>query len=214
MVKPRIVGEVRRDPFRRPPPHDIRPHPWFASDTTTLYDEALADEGSGLEIFMSSTAEGKIRRQSLDAAPGRLEVMGLLLGDVCSWNGNEYSIIRDVGTTALKNSPAKVKFDPEALPGLFSSLDGVGFDYVVVGWYHSHPGHTCFMSGTDLRTQRSMFDQPFHCAVVMDPVGREVRAFKTRDGVCVEVPFALTSPGGLRVRRLKSADSLGVSGGI
>ena len=208
MARPKVLREIRRDPFKRPPPNDIRPHPWFASDTAALYEDALA-EVDGFEIFISSLAEGKIRKQAIDAAPNRLEILGLLLGDVCSWNGREYSIIRDVGTTSLNNSPAKVKFDHDDLPGLFSSLDSAGFDYIVVGWYHSHPGHTCFMSTIDLRTQRKTFGQPFHCAVVIDPIGREIRAFKLREHGCVEVPFAVTSYGSLRVRRLKSVGSLG-----
>lgn len=162
---------------------------------------------------MSSLAEGKIRKQSVDAAPKRLEVMGLLLGDVCSWKGHDYSIVRDVGTTDLKSTPAKVKFDPDALPRLFTSLDGAGFDYIVVGWYHSHPGHTCFMSRIDLRTQETTFNQYFHCAVVIDPISEEVRAFKLSGEGYAEVPFALTTPGSLRIRRLKSVGNLGVDSG-
>jgi proteasome lid subunit RPN8/RPN11 len=209
MTKPRVVSEIRRDPLERPPPRNISPHPWFSADTSRLYQEVLAG-GLWFDIYMSSLAEGKIRKQSVDAAPNRLEVMGLLLGDVCSWNGHNYSIVRDVGTTDLKSTPAMVKFDPDALPRLFTSLDGAGFDYIVVGWYHSHPGHTCFMSRIDLRTQKTTFNQGFHCAVVIDPISEEVRAFKLRGDGYVEVPFALTTPGSLRVRKLKPAGRLDV----
>ncbi|UCE90920.1 MAG: Mov34/MPN/PAD-1 family protein [Methanobacteriota archaeon] len=208
MAKPRVIREVRRDPLNRPPPQDISPHPWFTNETKVLYDEALR-RGHRLEIYMSSLAEEKMREQSLRAAPRRLEVMGLLLGDVCSWGGRTYSIIRDVGTTDLENSPAKVKFDPSALPRLFNDLDRAGFDYVVVGWYHSHPGHTCFMSRVDLRTQKRAFTQGYHCSVVIDPVSREVRAFKLTGEGYSEVPFALVAPEALRFRRLKPLSSMG-----
>jgi proteasome lid subunit RPN8/RPN11 len=46
-----------------------------------------------------------------------------------------------------------------------------------VGWYHTHPGHGVFMSGTDRATQLQYF-RPFHrVAVVVDPARREFAAF-------------------------------------
>lgn len=40
----------------------------------------------------------------------------------------------------------------------------------VIGWYHTHPnGLPVFMSGTDLRTQRAFFNQPWHFAAVLNP---------------------------------------------
>ena len=209
MPKPKILGETRRDPATRPPPHEVRPHPWFADDTAQLYEEAIGPDRR-LDLYMSSLAEGKIRSQSMAAAPKRLEVMGLLLGEVCSWKGRTYSVIRDVGTTGLRNSTAKVKFDPSSLPRLFTDLDRVGFDYVVVGWYHSHPGHTCFMSRIDLRTQRRIFSEEYHCSVVIDPVGEEIRAFRLVAEGYSEVPFGIVSPQALRLRRLKPVSSIGV----
>jgi len=42
---------------------------------------------------------------------------------------------------------------------------------VVVGWYHSHPGFGCWLSGVDINTQQS-FEQlhPRAVAVVVDPI--------------------------------------------
>jgi 26S proteasome regulatory subunit N11 len=42
---------------------------------------------------------------------------------------------------------------------------------MVVGWYHSHPGFGCWLSGVDISTQNS-FEQlnPRAVAVVVDPV--------------------------------------------
>ena len=40
----------------------------------------------------------------------------------------------------------------------------------VIGWYHTHPnGLAVFMSGTDMRTQRTFFNQPWHFAAVINP---------------------------------------------
>ena len=56
----------------------------------------------------------------------------------------------------------------------------------VVGWYHSHPGYGCWLSGIDVDTQsqNQMFTDPY-LAIVVDPVrsqasGRvEIGAFRT-----------------------------------
>lgn len=40
---------------------------------------------------------------------------------------------------------------------------------LVVGWYHSHPHLGAFFSGTDRRTQRAFFAQPYSVGWVIDP---------------------------------------------
>ncbi len=41
----------------------------------------------------------------------------------------------------------------------------------ICGWYHSHPGYSCFFSGTDVRTQRmhQMLEDPY-LGIVVDPL--------------------------------------------
>ncbi|RNE99746.1 metallopeptidase [Trypanosoma rangeli] len=55
-----------------------------------------------------------------------------------------------------------------------------------IGWYHSHPGYTCFLSGTDVSTQQlGQTAQDPWLAIVVDPVrtistGRlDMKAFRT-----------------------------------
>lgn len=135
--------------------------------------------------------------------------MGFMLGEVASWHGAVYATVRDAVSTDLKSSPSKVKFDRDALPKLFGHLDGSGFDYIIVGWYHSHPGHTCFLSRTDLETQRVIFDQPYHSALVIDPLNEEMKAFRLSGEGYEEIPFAVTDAiptigrSGGRTRRLR-----------
>jgi len=52
----------------------------------------------------------------------------------------------------------------------------------VVGWYHSHPGYGCWLSGIDVSTQmlNQQFQEPF-LAVVIDPT-RTVSAGKVEIG--------------------------------
>jgi proteasome lid subunit RPN8/RPN11 len=208
MTRPRIIRETRREITEREPPasDEISPHRWLSGESAVEFERVSVSK-LPFAVYLSSLAERKIREHALAEAHRRLEVMGFLLGDVARWKGRIYSVVRDVVTTELKSSSSKVRFDPEAFPRLFAKLDESGFDYVLVGWYHSHPGHTCFLSRTDLETQKAMFDQPYHVALVIDPVNEDVKVFRLAGDGYEEVPFAVFRPGNgpkrVRARRLK-----------
>lgn len=67
-----------------------------------------------------------------------------------------------------------------------SASQAAGRPENVCGWYHSHPGYGCWLSGIDVGTQteQQQFQDPF-VAIVIDPVktaaaGKvEVGAFRT-----------------------------------
>jgi hypothetical protein len=52
---------------------------------------------------------------------------------------------------------------------------------VVVGWVHSHPDLGAFFSGTDRRTQRAFFSQPWQFGLCIDPVRGEEAWFHGAD---------------------------------
>jgi proteasome lid subunit RPN8/RPN11 len=192
VARPRIVRETRRPIEEKEPPErdSLSPHDWLSGDSVALYAE-VSQSGKTFDVYLSAKAKEKIRLQAEKEAPRRLEVMGFLLGEVRDWRDHIYVVVRDIVTTELKSSSSKVRFDPEGFPKLFSNLDDSGFDYVLVGWYHSHPGHTCFLSRTDLETQRRMFDQPYHTAIVIDPINQDIKAFRLSGNGYDEVAFAI-----------------------
>lgn len=212
MARPKIVGETKRrlEEKEPPPSSGLRPHPWFSEQLRTEHNQRV-QSGAIFDVYLSKVSEEKIRLHAIKESPRRLEVMGFLLGAACTWKGEPYSVVRDVVTTELRSSSSKVRFDPKAFPKLFHGLDDSGFDYILIGWYHSHPGHTCFLSGTDLETQRSMFNQPYHIALVIDPINRDIKTFRLQGDGYGETVFAVfdpshnaaLSPRRTRTRRLK-----------
>lgn len=192
--RPKILKETRREIAEKAPPSwtSISPHDWLSEESIAQYD-MLFDSGEPFPIYLSEDSERKIRNHAERDASRKLEVMGFMLGEVNSWKGRTYSVVLDVVTTELKSSSSKVRFDPEAFPKLFHKLDDTGFDYILVGWYHSHPGHTCFLSKTDLDTQRGIFDQPYHAALVIDPINCEIKVFRLSGQEHEEVAFAIFS---------------------
>jgi 26S proteasome regulatory subunit N11 len=72
-------------------------------------------------------------------------------------------------------------------------LKQTGRNEIVVGWYHSHPGYGCWLSSTDIHTQKTFEQQvPRTVAVVVDPI-QSVRgkvvidAFRTYGGVGISL---------------------------
>lgn len=55
--------------------------------------------------------------------------------------------------------------------------------FVVVGWVHSHPDLGAFFSGTDRRTQRAFFSQPWQVGLCIDPVRGETAWFHGADSL-------------------------------
>jgi proteasome lid subunit RPN8/RPN11 len=105
------------------------------------------------------------------------EAMGLLVGQAFSWNGKMYSVVHNAITAPLESSKTSVRFERDGFESLFIDLDRVAQNHILVGWYHSHPGYGCFMSEKDILTQREMFRQPFHVAIVIDPLDNQRKAF-------------------------------------
>ena len=174
--RPKIVAERKRRAREMKPPQDFMIHEW-------------GKPYAGIEIYISQDAFDKMMKQCAIFAKRHLEAMGYLVGDYCRWKNKEYTIIEDAVTSDLETTSVSVHF--QAFEKAFDHLDKIDFDYVIVGWYHSHPGHGCFMSQTDISTQKRMFNKPFHSAIVIDPINKEFKVYKMNGNVPEEKVFAI-----------------------
>lgn len=116
---------------------------------------------------------------------GNIEVMGMLQGKC---QGDTFIII-DVFALPVEGTETRVNAQEEAYEYMFQYLETnkqVGRLENVVGWYHSHPGYGCWLSGIDVGTQHTqqVHMDPF-LAIVIDPhrtiaAGKvEIGAFRT-----------------------------------
>lgn len=116
---------------------------------------------------------------------GNLEVMGLMQGKI---SGDTF-IVTDAFRLPVEGTETRVNAQDEAneyMVGYLEACRAQGKLENAVGWYHSHPGYGCWLSGIDVTTQHTqqMFSDPF-CAVVIDPdrtisAGKvEIGAFRT-----------------------------------
>jgi 26S proteasome regulatory subunit N11 len=98
-----------------------------------------------------------------------MEVMGLMLGEFV----DEYTV-RVVDVFAMPQSGTGVSVeavDPVFQAKMLDMLKQTNRTEMVCGWYHSHPGFGCWLSGVDVNTQQS-FEQlnKRAVAVVVDPI--------------------------------------------
>jgi|YelNatPaOPRAMG01_1025707.scaffolds.fasta_scaffold09540_8 proteasome lid subunit RPN8/RPN11 len=190
--KPRILASETRPAIDREPPaiENTREHAWLSKDAKERYAKRLREKGY-FELYISKLAAEKMVNHAKRFGRLRREALGFMLGDVCASGRRRFVMVRDIVTGPLLSSADRVRFDRESYSELFSELDSSGFDYVIVGWYHSHPGYGCFMSKTDLNTQLGAFKESFHSAVVIDPINREIAAFKLKGRECVPIDFSI-----------------------
>ncbi|KAH6922442.1 hypothetical protein HPB50_013615 [Hyalomma asiaticum] len=101
---------------------------------------------------------------------GTLEVMGLLLGKVDA----NTMIVMDSFALPVEGTETRVNAQAQAYEYMADYTENaktVGRLENVVGWYHSHPGYGCWLSGIDVSTQmlNQQFQEPFVAIVGYKP---------------------------------------------
>jgi len=119
------------------------------------------------QVYISSLALLKMLKHGRAGVP--MEVMGLMLGEFV----DEYTV-RCIDVFAMPQSGTGVSVeavDPVFQAKMLDMLRQTGRPEMVVGWYHSHPGFGCWLSGVDINTQQSFETLTERAvAVVVDPI--------------------------------------------
>lgn len=107
-------------------------------------------------------------RQVTHARSGGIyEIMGVMYGKIRSgvfW-------IMDAAALPVQGTETRVNAGNEAFEYMvnFQDLNNrVGKSEMLRGWYHSHPGYGCWLSGIDVNTQQTnqRFNDPYLAVVV------------------------------------------------
>mmetsp|Transcript_32465 Transcript_32465/g.54483 ORF Transcript_32465/g.54483 Transcript_32465/m.54483 type:complete len:356 (+) Transcript_32465:232-1299(+) len=124
---------------------------------------------------------------------GNIEVMGMMQGKTV---GDTF-IVMDAFALPVEGTETRVNAQAEAyeyMVDFVQTSKQVGRLENVVGWYHSHPGYGCWMSGIDCSTQmlNQQYQEPF-LAIVIDPI-RTVAAGKVEIGAFRTYPEGYKPP--------------------
>lgn len=142
----------------------------------------IKDANYFTKVYISAIALMKMTIHAKSS--GSIEVMGMITGKITK----NAMIVMDVYALPVEGTETRVNAQTE------------GYEYMVefmqankrlkgeniVGWYHSHPGYGCWLSGIDVSTQalNQGFQDPY-LALVIDPVKTisqnkvEIGAFRT-----------------------------------
>jgi len=124
---------------------------------------------------------------------GTLEVMGLMLGKV----DGSMMIVMDSFALPVEGTETRVNAQAQAYEYMTAYVEAakqVGRQENVIGWYHSHPGYGCWLSGIDVSTQmlNQNYQEPF-VAIVIDPI-RTISSGKVNIGAFRTYPKGYKPP--------------------
>jgi 26S proteasome regulatory subunit N11 len=137
----------------------------FGQGQPAALDPKLNDTAE--QIYISPLSLLKMLRHGKAGIP--LEVMGLMLGDYV----DDYTVkCIDVFSMPQSGTETTIESIDEGFQvKMVEMLKQTGRNEIVVGWYHSHPGFGCWLSSTDINTQKTFEQQvPRTVAVVVDPI--------------------------------------------
>lgn len=118
---------------------------------------------------------------------GTTEVMGLLLGKTVQ----QTLVVQDCFALPVEGTETRVNAQDEANEFIVRYLEEfrrAGGEELPIGWYHSHPGYGCWLSGIDVATQRlhQQFNDPF-VAIVIDPLRTVAQGTSSIFGAKVDI---------------------------
>ena len=112
------------------------------------------------------------------------EIFGYLIGNILKWKEEIYILIEDLlfllgAIHSDKYSTAQIEGTAGKYENKFQRLKKrrKNPSLRILGWWHSHPNFGCFLSTTDLKTQRYFFPENYQVALVIDPARDELEFF-------------------------------------
>lgn len=105
----------------------------------------------------------------------RLESGGVLVGHPFRTEDNRTIFVIIVGALPQHSNQRSVghfTVGPTEIAAVREDIEQRYRGLITVGWYHSHPGHGIFLSGQDMAIVHSIYNLPWHVAMVVDPIQR------------------------------------------
>jgi proteasome lid subunit RPN8/RPN11 len=135
-------------------------------------------------VFPIYIYEQTIEEIKILCSSSKLEIFGYLIGNILKWQGKIYTIIEE--SLFLLGAIYSDKTHTSQIEGT-AGLYQKKFQRIkkkrkndnlrIMGWWHSHPNLGCFLSSTDLLTQKYFFPKEYQVALVIDPIRNEFEFF-------------------------------------
>lgn len=112
------------------------------------------------------------------------EVGGILIGQVRQTLTGAYYVVIEVAMAAdhVHHSAVHLTFTSDTIVDLHNRKDDLYPDKQIVGWFHTHPGLSVFLSSYDVFLYTNFFTQPWQVALVIDPRAERAGFFRYPNG--------------------------------
>ena len=132
--------------------------------------ELIGTEDNGLKIFIERNnlfgIEEYLRSDTNN------ELGGVLIGNVYKDTNDKLFIVikNNIIAESTNASLSRLTFTHETWEKINENLEKDFPSQKILGWYHSHPGHSVFLSTYDVFIQDNFFNLPYMTAFVYDPI--------------------------------------------
>src|ERR1043165_6842396 len=151
-----------------------------AIDESDLKKEKAPSAKTEYRVFLSKEAFDRAVERG--AADTTREIGGMLVGNVYKDEFGPYlKIDTTIDALHADEKGAELTITHDTWDHINKEMDTKHKDKKVVGWYHTHPGFSVFLSDRDQFIQNSFFNLPFQVAFVYDPKSREHGMFTWHD---------------------------------
>lgn len=132
--------------------------------------------GSGDEDFRIFISDIVLRDiKAFLSSDKEKELGGVLLGEVFTdYEGRVFIILNEfVIALYTEASITRLTFTHSSWEYMNNKIDKEYPGKKILGWFHSHPGHTVFLSSYDKFIHENFFTQEFNVAYVFDPINND-----------------------------------------
>lgn len=145
-----------------------------------IYTGTIQDTGD-FKIFIKQETLGSVDEYL--SSDVNNELGGVLIGNFCQNKEGEKFITIDDHIIAkhTNSSISRLTFTHDTWDYINDKLEKVYPGKIILGWFHSHPGHTVFLSNYDIFIQENFFNMEYMVAYVFDPTIKE-RGFFYKKG--------------------------------
>ena len=132
--------------------------------------ELIGTDDAGLKIFIERNnlfgIEEYLRSDTNN------ELGGVLIGNVYKDKNDRLFIVikNNIIAESTNASLSRLTFTHATWEKINANLDKNFPNQKILGWYHSHPGHSVFLSTYDVFIQDNFFNLPYMTAFVYDPI--------------------------------------------
>ncbi|KAJ1922256.1 COP9 signalosome catalytic subunit rri1 [Mycoemilia scoparia] len=149
-----------------------------ATDEVYRYDAKIQEEADNSKPWRNNptyfkrvevSAVALMKMVTHACSGGDIEIMGMMQGKI----KGDTMYVMDAFALPVEGTETRVSAQEEGYEYMVDYVEKakkIGRHENVIGWYHSHPGYRCWLSGIDVRTQmlNQQYQDPF-LAVVIDP---------------------------------------------